>query len=193
MLNINIRKARDNKGYTQAYVASLIGVSRTAYNKYENGVSNPDNQTLAMLAKIFDCSTDYLLGITPPAKDALEILGIGNKLKKAREENNFSPGYITANTGISFQQLTEYETDIQMPDLSTLKKLLVLYNISADTLLDLPSYSNNLTPEEIEFMDMYRKLPESLKIEIKGEVKGIVRVTSPVDSSETKRKKQALK
>jgi transcriptional regulator with XRE-family HTH domain len=190
LLDINIRKARNNKGYTQAYVARLIGVSRTAYNKYENGVSNPDNQTLAMLAKIFNCSTDYLLGVTLPDESNSEIINIGEQLKKAREDNNYSPSFVAANTGISFQQLTEYENDIQMPDLSTLKKLLILYNISADTVLNLPSSCNNFTHEEIEFIDMYRKLPESMKIEIKGEVKGIARVTNPVDSSEKIRKKQ---
>lgn len=148
VLNVNIRNARNNKGYTQAYVASLIGVSRTAYNKYENGVSNPDNQTLAMLAKIFNCTTDYLLGIALPDESNSEIIIIGEQLRKAREDNDFSPSYVAANTGISFQQLTEYENDIQMPDLSTLKKLLTLYNVSADTLLNLPSSSKNFTPEE---------------------------------------------
>ena len=53
---------RKQKGLYQKDVATFLGVDRTTYVKYENGVSEPDNDTLVKLAELFNVSVDYLLG-----------------------------------------------------------------------------------------------------------------------------------
>ena len=53
-----LRKAR---GYSQQDVANLIGVGRTTYLKYENGDKKPTRK-INELARLFQVSTDYLLG-----------------------------------------------------------------------------------------------------------------------------------
>lgn len=53
-----LRKAR---GYSQQDVANLIGVGRTTYLKYENGDNKPTRK-INELARLFQVSTDYLLG-----------------------------------------------------------------------------------------------------------------------------------
>ncbi len=53
---------RKQKGLYQKDVANFLGVDRTTYVKYENGVSEPDNDTLVKLAELFNVSVDYLLG-----------------------------------------------------------------------------------------------------------------------------------
>lgn len=62
-----LRKAR---GYSQQDVANLIGVGRTTYLKYENGDNKPTRK-INELARLFQVSTDYLLGNTdnPVAPD----------------------------------------------------------------------------------------------------------------------------
>ena len=62
-----LRKAR---GYAQQDVANLIGVGRTTYLKYENGDNKPTRK-INELARLFQVSTDYLLGNTdsPVAPD----------------------------------------------------------------------------------------------------------------------------
>lgn len=55
---------RQQKGVSQAEVAKAIGITRTAYVKYETGVSKP--KKINELANYFEVSTDYLLGHENP-------------------------------------------------------------------------------------------------------------------------------
>lgn len=61
----NLRTARKLKKLTQKDVAELVGIDRTTYNRYENGMTQPDNDKLLKLATVLDVSVDYLLGNKP--------------------------------------------------------------------------------------------------------------------------------
>ena len=61
----NLRTARKLKRLTQKDVAELVGIDRTTYNRYENGMTQPDNDKLLKLATVLDVSVDYLLGNKP--------------------------------------------------------------------------------------------------------------------------------
>lgn len=56
-----LKELRTRRQVSQADVAKAIGISRTAYVKYETGASKPVRR-LHELAKYFNVSTDYLLG-----------------------------------------------------------------------------------------------------------------------------------
>lgn len=56
-----LKELRTAKDVSQADVAKAIGISRTAYVKYETGASKPVRK-LHELAKHFSVSADYLLG-----------------------------------------------------------------------------------------------------------------------------------
>ena len=55
---------RENKGISQMQVYKDIGIHNKTLSGYERGVSEPDLQTLFLLATYYKVSTDYLLGIT---------------------------------------------------------------------------------------------------------------------------------
>lgn len=57
-----LTEIRKERGYTQAYMANSLGISRQAYSNYELGNREPDNSTLIALADFFDITVDYLLG-----------------------------------------------------------------------------------------------------------------------------------
>lgn len=59
-----LRELRKGKGLSQEQVAKMIGISRPAYVNYEAGKSRPIRK-IDELAKLFDVSTDYLLGAIP--------------------------------------------------------------------------------------------------------------------------------
>ena len=63
-LNIRLKEARINKGLTQLQVMKLTNVNHKTLSGYENGVSEPDLETLKILAILYNVSTDYLLGRT---------------------------------------------------------------------------------------------------------------------------------
>ncbi|MBD5522181.1 MAG: helix-turn-helix domain-containing protein [Lachnospiraceae bacterium] len=56
-----IRTYRKKKGLTQEEVASRLGVTTPAVNKWENGVTYPDITLLAPIARLLDISLDTLL------------------------------------------------------------------------------------------------------------------------------------
>ena len=56
-----IRQYRKDKNMTQKEMASQLGVTAPAVNKWENGNSLPDIKLLAPIARLFGISTDELL------------------------------------------------------------------------------------------------------------------------------------
>ena len=58
---IRLRSLREKRNLSQQNVADYLGVSRTAYNKYESGAIRPTRK-LEQLAALFGVSTDYILG-----------------------------------------------------------------------------------------------------------------------------------
>jgi len=70
MKNLKIR--RKEMGYTCESLGKLINVQKSAVSKYERGVIQPSKDILLKLAKVLDCSIDYLFGLlndpTPHSK-----------------------------------------------------------------------------------------------------------------------------
>lgn len=65
---INLRSAREAKGYTQEDVAAALGVSRVAVTLWESGVNQPSARYLVPLADLLGVSVDYLLGRVPASQ-----------------------------------------------------------------------------------------------------------------------------
>lgn len=57
-----LRQLRLLKGIKQKELASFLGCSLGTVSNYENGVHEPDLETICRLAEFFDVSTDFLLG-----------------------------------------------------------------------------------------------------------------------------------
>ncbi len=66
-LGFALRLARERRGLTQTQVMHLTGINNKTLSGYENGVSEPDLQTLATLLKLYRASADKLLRLAPGA------------------------------------------------------------------------------------------------------------------------------
>jgi len=64
MIYHRVRDLREDKDWTQQYVADLLFINRRTYSAYENGVNAMNPEILIKLSKIHDTSVDYLLGLT---------------------------------------------------------------------------------------------------------------------------------
>lgn len=62
-----IKLLRENGGMTQAELARILGISRSGVNAWEMGLSIPSTQYIVELAKNFNVSTDFLLGMEETA------------------------------------------------------------------------------------------------------------------------------
>lgn len=58
-----LKQLRKEKGMTQQDVAGLLGITKSAFGYYEQGKTVPDANGLIKLARIFDTTTDHILGI----------------------------------------------------------------------------------------------------------------------------------
>lgn len=56
-----LSKLRKENNYTQEQLADILGVSRQSVSKWESNMAYPETEKLIFLAKLFRCSTDYLL------------------------------------------------------------------------------------------------------------------------------------
>lgn len=63
-LGQRLRKARENKGWSQTYVCKKLGISNSTLSGYERDYREPDADMITTLANLYDVSTDYLLGKT---------------------------------------------------------------------------------------------------------------------------------
>ncbi|MFD2172428.1 helix-turn-helix domain-containing protein [Tumebacillus lipolyticus] len=62
MLNERLKKMRKAKKLTQKQVAEKLEITESGYGFYEQGRNDPPKESLDILADLFDCSVDYLLG-----------------------------------------------------------------------------------------------------------------------------------
>ena len=58
-----LAQARKQAKLTQQQVAEKMNILRQAYARYENGIFELNYEQIIMLCKLFDCSSDYLLGL----------------------------------------------------------------------------------------------------------------------------------
>lgn len=61
-LGERLQQQRQLKNLSQKQVAEAINVSASIVSNYENGERTPSLESLVALARLFQCSTDYLLG-----------------------------------------------------------------------------------------------------------------------------------
>lgn len=62
-LGQRLQEQRILRNYSQKQVAASLGVSASVISNYESGERTPSIEILILLAHLYRCSTDYLLGI----------------------------------------------------------------------------------------------------------------------------------
>ncbi|MFR0540100.1 helix-turn-helix domain-containing protein [Lactobacillus delbrueckii] len=64
---------RERQGWTKTRVAQSLGMSLQKYANYEYGSREPDLETIAKIASLYDVSADYLLGRKAPEKHEIDL------------------------------------------------------------------------------------------------------------------------
>ncbi len=59
-----IKELRKERGLTQKKLAEAVGYAQSVICDWEKGVSDPSAQAVIQLARFFQVSTDFLLGLT---------------------------------------------------------------------------------------------------------------------------------
>ena len=79
MICDTIKELRERAGVSQAVLAKKVGVTRSAVNAWEMGLSIPTTQYVAELAQLFHVSADFMLGLANT--EAIYIGGLSEEEK----------------------------------------------------------------------------------------------------------------
>ena len=71
-----VRKQRRAMNLNQEDLGKRLGLSKQTVSNWENNNVLPSVETLVKLARLFHCSTDYLLGLTENREGSLDIPGL---------------------------------------------------------------------------------------------------------------------
>ena len=95
MIDQKIKMLREKRGITQAELAKRLGITRSGVNAWEMGISTPSTQYVILLAKFFNVSTDYLLGLSPTPYGSLLAVNAEALPPDAKRELDSFVGYLT--------------------------------------------------------------------------------------------------
>jgi DNA-binding XRE family transcriptional regulator len=83
-LENRIKQLREEKGMTQMRLSSELEVTQETISAYEIGRHRPSIKTLTKMAKLFDASIDYILGLSA-VRDSLKSTDLAlNEIKLIR-------------------------------------------------------------------------------------------------------------
>lgn len=77
LLSERIKLLRESNGLTQSELAKQLGLTRSSINAWEMGLSIPSTQYIVELSKLFNVSSDFILGIE--SKAVISVEGLSNK------------------------------------------------------------------------------------------------------------------
>jgi len=129
-----LKKLRKEAGLIQADVAAQINLKRESYTRYETGDIQPPSDQVARLAKIFDTTSDYLLGLTddPKSPDKKEkappVETEGEKIKEPAYEIGslewFHEGLIAHGIIKPGEDLSDEQLQIALANVETIVKIM---------------------------------------------------------------------
>ena len=59
-----LRDLREDHDFTQQYVSDYLGMKQSQYSRYERGIRDIPTDILIKLTKLYNTTTDYILGLT---------------------------------------------------------------------------------------------------------------------------------
>lgn len=141
--NNNLRKIIDQSGMTREQVAKKIGCDTSSITKYYNGERNPKTDIVIKLAKLFNTTTDYLLGLTDvqtmynDLRFVCEYTGLSEKAIEKLHDLEFDSDTLMGNVSDFMAKNREALDEFKIKDeIIDYKKLFNFVNASS-----LPNYS----------------------------------------------------
>lgn len=100
------------------------------------------------------------------------------RLKELREQQRLSQEGLGLKLGVSQSTISVYELGERVPDLNVLIKLAKIFDVSLDYLVGLSDVrqrmmSSDLSPDELEYLQKYRRLGAVNKEKVKAYIDGL--------------------
>lgn len=79
LIDKRLQELRNSHNLSQAQLAKKLGISRSAVNAWEMGISKPHIEYLAELSRIYNVSADYILNI---GRDTIDITDLSDRERR---------------------------------------------------------------------------------------------------------------
>ncbi len=120
-------------------LANALGVRSNAITRYLQGVHAPSLQTLVALCEYFDCSADFLLGLSEyPKREGQAFKPVApfcERFRAVMKACNFTQYALQKKTGISWANFSKWLNGTGVPFPDSLITLATAMDCSVDFLL----------------------------------------------------------
>ena len=133
---IRYEELRLDKGLKQGDIASILGIKRNTYSKWENLINDMPLTICNELGNFYKVSLDYLLGIvnenTFVTKKRINFDILAERLKKIRKETKLTQKVLSDKLGFPTSTYAQYERGERIPTTLKLLTIASFYDISFD-------------------------------------------------------------
>ena len=163
MLN-RIKELRKNSGMKQVGLAKSLGTTQANLSGWENNKWQPDSENIAKMCKLFNCSADYLIGISEIKHNrCTNVTRLGEKIKNLREKRGLTQRNLALKLDTSNATISRIEKNQVTPDTITLNKIASFFGVTVDFLL-----GESTTPQKksIKKVSIYGTIPAGIPTEM---------------------------
>lgn len=159
ILGDRIKTERERLGLIREDLGHKLGVSYSTIAMYEQGNREPNNDTLLKLSKIFNCSLDYLLGVTSN-KNPKELLEERLKnLNIDEAELKFLKELFKKNSAIDISLY--YMQELSAPNSSNSREIKILNAVLGVVLDYIPEIDDTVGTDKEE-LELNKKIENNL-------------------------------
>lgn len=130
---------RDLKGLTQKELGTILGVSQSLINSWENGYQNISLSQLVKLSYFYQVPIDYIFGLITKFnnkdytfKSELDLISLGKNLKLIRKMENLTQSEFASKIKTNFTNISNYEKGKATISSADFKDICNTFGYSAD-------------------------------------------------------------
>lgn len=176
MIGAVIKKLRKEYNVTQAELAAYLGVTPKAVSFYELGQREPSNEMLVALAKKFNVTIDYLLGIKEnefTCRSSNKMV-MANNIKKYMHKTGKTQKELCTTLGFKESTFSDWVKGKKYPRIDKIERMANFFGISKADLVEegiSQVHSILLSAKEEEIIKDYRQLKDDDREEIEAIIK----------------------
>ena len=116
MIYENLKKIREEKGYTQSDVAEILNIKRQQYQRYESGRIEIPTRFVKQLAAVYKVPTDYILGVNydfiddAPLEEIIDA--IAKEYDRMNNEYDKAEGDLKREIGVMLYKIRNHTSSI---------------------------------------------------------------------------------
>ena len=132
-----LKEYMDDAGLNGIALAKALGCSRVTVSGLLNGAHTPSTKLLIKIVEYFNCSTDYILGLTDyPKREKFDnVKPFGQRLKLCLSLAGKTEYRLQTDLNISRSLTYRWLNGIAIPSIDSLKNLAKYFDCSVDFLL----------------------------------------------------------